>query len=269
MTVQFLAQLSDSHIFPKGTLGFGKVDTAAMFAAAIDHLNKMHPKPSAVITTGDLINGGQKEEYQYFNTLAEKLELPFWPLPGNHDGPDFWNNFPQLDGMTTPSIGYGVAMDGYRCLLLDTTIPGKPHGEMNDSRLKWLENELAEHANTPTLIFMHHPPFDCGIGHMDIIRCRNADALARVVAGHDQILAIGCGHVHRFIMTKFAGHSAFIAPGCAHAVTFDLSKDGPSTLSLDPPSVLIHRLERCGDTMHHTIHQSFIGEMEGPYSFGD
>ena len=53
-----LAQMSDIHFLPKGTLAFGRVDTAGCLEQAIRHLNAFIPPADAVLITGDLTNDG-------------------------------------------------------------------------------------------------------------------------------------------------------------------------------------------------------------------
>ncbi len=42
-----IAQISDLHFLPKGTLAFGRVDVAGCLERAIDHLNALQPRPDA------------------------------------------------------------------------------------------------------------------------------------------------------------------------------------------------------------------------------
>ena len=63
MGPMLLAQISDLHIKPPGQLAYGKVDTAAFLRATVASLLQQDPKPDAVVATGDLVDGGQAEEY--------------------------------------------------------------------------------------------------------------------------------------------------------------------------------------------------------------
>ena len=40
-----IAQMSDLHFLPKGTLAFGQVDVAGCLERAIAHLNALAPRP--------------------------------------------------------------------------------------------------------------------------------------------------------------------------------------------------------------------------------
>src|SRR3546814_1001508 len=78
-----------------------------------------------------------------------------------------------------------------RVLCLDTFKPGRHGGAFCARRAAWLSAQLGAHRDTPTLIFMHHPPIVSGIDWMDpradedwIVNFGNA------IAGHSQIMAI-------------------------------------------------------------------------------
>jgi len=57
----------------------------------------------------------------------------------------------------------------------------KPRSARRNSlqRLDWLDRTLAEKPDAPTLIAMHHPPFRCGIAHMDAIVRTGIDLVRR------------------------------------------------------------------------------------------
>ncbi len=98
-----------------------------------------------------------------------------------------------------PRIQYVIDDYPVRMIGLDTQVIGKPYGLMCEDRINWLEQQLSAAPDRPTLVFMHHPPFDTGIEHMDLQNCRNGEALGALVEKHSQIKYILCGHVHRQI----------------------------------------------------------------------
>ena len=59
-----------------------------------------------------------------------------------------------------------------RLIALDTLVRAS-HGELCEERLAWLEARLGE-SDRPTVLFMHHPPFDCGIDAFDHARSTTA-----------------------------------------------------------------------------------------------
>lgn len=47
-------------------------------------------------------------------------------------------------------------------VLIDSTVPGAPHGELDAATLAWLESTLTANPTRPALLFLHHPPFNNG-----------------------------------------------------------------------------------------------------------
>src|SRR5471030_1156007 len=80
-----IAQISDLHIKPPGSLAYGRVDTAAALERCVVALNEFRPKPDFVVISGDLADTPTIEEYDYLKRLLAPLQLPFAGIPGNHD----------------------------------------------------------------------------------------------------------------------------------------------------------------------------------------
>lgn len=262
-----IAQLTDTHIKPAGRLAYGRVDTAAYLRRAVAQVATLRPRPDVVLVTGDLVDGGQPEEYALLRSILEDLPKPYYVIPGNHDdrkalAAGFRDHayLPQ-DGRF---LQYVVDDHPLRLIGLDTIIPGDPGGEMCAARKAWLDARLAEAPDRPTVVFMHHPPFTVGIEHMDAMRLADGDGFAALVRRHPQIVRVLCGHVHRSIQTLVGGTVASVAPSTAHQVALDLRPRGPSGFVMEPPGFQLHLYDRHTGIVTHT---AAIGEFDGPYSF--
>ena len=253
-----IAQLTDLHVLAGGALAYGRVDTAGHLRRAVDHLDAL--PLDGIVVTGDLVEDGRAESYATLRPELDRLAAPWWPIPGNHDGPAFWDVF--ADRMTDPEHGLGhvVCLPDLRIVMLDTTIPGASSGRVDAARADWLAGAMP--GEGPTLLAMHHPPVPTGIAHMDRIGLAGADRLARTIVAHPP-LAIVAGHVHRAIHAGFRGTPVIVGPSPAHAVTLDLDPDAPASLTMEPPGVLLHEVGPHG----LRTHLSFIGDHPGPYPF--
>ena len=80
-----IAQISDLHIKPPGTLAYGKVDTAKALERCVAALNAFIPAPDFVVISGDLADTPNTEENDHLKRLLAPLKLPFAGIPGNHD----------------------------------------------------------------------------------------------------------------------------------------------------------------------------------------
>jgi len=264
-----LVQLSDLHIKQPGALAYRRVDTAACLARAIARLNALAPRPDAVLVTGDLVDRGTADEYRHLKTLLDKLEIPWWLLIGNHDAREplreVFAGRPELRA-GGEFVHYTVDIGPLRVIALDSMQPGQSAGTLCEARLAWLARALDAAREKPVIVALHHPPFDCGIGHMDAIGLDSAaaQALEALIAQHPNVERVLCGHVHRPMFVRFGGTIASAVPAPAHQVTLDLSPEAPSTFTLEPPAFALHRYDpRGGIVTHH----GYVETFEGPYPF--
>jgi Icc protein len=261
-----IAQITDTHIRPKGVLAMGRVDTAGYLARAVAHIVALRPAPDVVLVTGDLVDAGMAEEYAHLKEILAPLATPVYVIPGNHDLREPLRAV-FADHRYLPSgdfLHYVVDDRPVRLIALDTLAPGKPHGELCERRLDWLAARLDE-SDRPTILFMHHPPFACGLREFDEARLNvGAERLAAIVQCHPNVERILCGHVHRPIQMRWAGTIASIAPSTAHQATLDLAPDAPLMYSMEPPAIALHQW-RPGAGL--VTHLSYVGDFDGPYPF--
>jgi 3',5'-cyclic-AMP phosphodiesterase len=255
-----IAQISDLHFLPKGTLAFGRVDVAGCLGRAIDHLNALHPRPDGVLITGDLTNDGDAAVWAELMAALGRLDAPIYPLPGNHDDRELMRAaFARLELLPADgSLCFAVDLGPLRLIGLDSLIPGDPAGRLGPAQLAWLDSQLADRPENPTLVALHHPPFRTGIDHMDAMMLEDGAALAAVIRRHPQVERVLCGHVHRSVQCRFAGTIAQIAPGTAHAVQLALAGE-PARWVMEPPGVLLHEWR---DGRGLVSHLDFIGDFE-------
>jgi Icc protein len=263
-----IAQISDLHIKSPGALAYGRVDTAAALERCVSALNEFTPRPDLVVISGDLADTPTAGEYQHLKRLLAQLELPFAGIPGNHDSRELMRAaFPRAYAFAAGPLNQRLEMGGLDLLLLDSSVPGKPHGELDAPTLRWLEATLASQPDRPALIFLHHPPFKTGIWHMDRQNLLNASELAPIVRRHPRLQLITAGHVHRATLTMFAGVPATICPAPNHAVDLDLAQLREPSFKVEPPAFHLHSWfpgERFGNVITHQVP---IGNFDGPHPF--
>src|SRR5258708_25403828 len=175
-----IAQISDLHIKPPGVLAYARVDTARALERCVAGLNAFTPKPDLVVISGDLADTPTVEEYEHLKRLLAPLKLPFVGIPRNHASRDLMRAaFPRAAyAFSSGPLNQRVEIGGLDLVLLDSSVPGRPHGELDAPTLQWLEATLASSPGRPALLFLHHPPFKTGILHMDRQYLLNAGQLA-------------------------------------------------------------------------------------------
>jgi 3',5'-cyclic-AMP phosphodiesterase len=264
-----IAQISDLHIKPPGVLAYGRVDTASALERCVAALNAFTPKPDLVVISGDLADTPIAEEYENLKRLLAPLKLPFVGIPGNHDSRELMRAaFPQgAYAYPTGPLNQRVEIGGLDLVLLDSSVPGRPHGELDAPTLQWLEATLASSPDRPALLFLHHPPFKTGIWHMDRQFLLNAGELAAVVKRHPRAQLIAAGHIHRAILTMFAGIPSTICPAPNHAVDLDLAELREPSFKVEPPAFHLHTWfpgEGFGSVVTHQVP---VGNFDGPHPF--
>lgn len=237
-----LCQISDPHVVPKGTLAYGRVDTGRMLQRCVHKILALPRLPDAVVATGDLTNDGSVEEYERLAELLAPLPMPIYLVVGNHDDQralrTVFTNHAHLVG-ENGFLQYAVDDFDVRLVVLDTTVPGEPGGQLCAQRLQWLDRTLAE-SGRPTIIAQHHPPFSSGISIMDHMGLAEPEAEAVIVARHSHVQCVISGHFHRTIQARFAGTVASVCPSTAHQLTLNLTPGADIRFALEPAGFQLH-----------------------------
>lgn len=257
-----IAQVTDTHIVDPGVGSGPYVDHVARLAEVVARINAEDPPVDLVVLTGDLVDVGTAAEYELLRSVLAELRPPVVGLPGNHDAREL---FPDelLPGGRPDHAHLSWVLDAGDVLVvgLDAIDPGRPGGVLDDGRTEWLRAALAAAPERPTLLALHHPPFDTGIGWMDAAGHPGA-ALRPVLAEHPQVQRVICGHLHRPIETAFEHALVTVAPPTVHAVALDLAPGARPRLVVDPAGYQLHRFTD-GTWISHT---RYVGTGREPFT---
>jgi 3',5'-cyclic AMP phosphodiesterase CpdA len=250
-------------------LAYARVDTAKALERCVTTLNEFEPRPDFVVISGDLADTPVVEEYEHLSELLAPLDIPFAAVPGNHDSREMMRAaFPEAAyAFSSGGLNQKIGVDALDLLLLDSHVPGKPHGELDAPTLQWLDTTLSASVDRPALLFLHHPPFVAGIWHMDRQNLRNADELAAIVTRHPRVRLVATGHAHRATLTMFAGRPCTICPAPNHAVDLDLGQLRPPSFKIEPPAFHLHTWLAGEEFGAVVTHQVPIGTFDGPQPF--
>ncbi len=259
---------------PGGALAYNVADTAGTLERVVAHINRLRPLPDVILVTGDIADGGEAESYFLARELLAKLQTPLFIVPGNHDHKEtLASAFPEhrylskrICGTSGDYCCYCIEDFPVRLIGIDTVIPGDHEGGLGTARLNWLERKLGEKQNEPTIIFMHHPPFPSGIGHMDKAPFRHCEEFRTIISRNPQVERVTCGHIHRAISRRFAGTLATVCPGVGMQLDLELKPDASSGFVMEPPSLLIHFWDNSwGDEPAFLTHVSIVEDTPGQY----
>lgn len=191
-----IIQLSDSHISLACPQRIADLETC------IQHINAVHPQPDVVVHTGDVAHDGLAEEYDIARGLLDQLSAPYCVLPGNRDKRQqlieaFADGNRIRNGMEF--VQYSIEDYESRLICVDTISENSNKGRLCAERLAHIETMLAADTVRPTILFLHHPPFEVAeipdpFQYEDWAAVKAFESL---VGKNKQIRAVFCGHVHR------------------------------------------------------------------------
>jgi 3',5'-cyclic AMP phosphodiesterase CpdA len=263
-----ICQMTDLHVRPPGMPANRVSETNMLVERAFRAVAAFTPRPDIVVITGDLTECGLDAEYANLAQMIRRfLPMPVYVIPGNHDRRiGLREGLAHLPGVTSDPhfVQYAVEDHPVRLVMLDSLVPGAGHGELNSEQLGFLDRTLAAQPHKPTIVALHHPPFKCGIAHMDRINLRDAAAFTSIIAKHRQVERIISGHHHRPIMTRVAHAIASISPSVAHQVELELNPHAAGAFLFEPPAFQLHRWTEADGIVTHT---AYVESYPGPYPF--
>lgn len=262
-----IAHISDTHIVGPDKKAYGIAPTAENLACCVEHINQLIPEPDIVLITGDITYSGKREEAQNAAILLEKLRFPYYLIPGNHDTrPALWSVFGKKScpGENENFLNYVVDGFDIRLIGMDSSTPDGPGGELCETRINWLEEQLEKKTEKPTIIFMHHPPAKCGVLETDEDGFSGADSLGKLLVKYDHIKAVLCGHIHLTSHMAWSGTVINTAPSMGMQLVLDLTLTQPSAFTLESPGYLLHFFNPDKNLVSHSV---TVKETDGPYCF--
>jgi predicted phosphodiesterase len=163
---------------------------ANVFSQAIEKLNLMQPQ--FVVSVGDLIEGGKKagplpDQWKTFESHIDKLTMPFFYVPGNHD----YRPGPKAKEWKA-RFGRNNYHFVYRDVLFLMVCSEDELAYISPEQIEVVKKTLADNAGVRwTLVFVHQPLWSTDGGK------KNGFAdVEKALAGRKY--TVFCGHVHHF-----------------------------------------------------------------------
>ena len=215
-----ILQLTDLHLLadPAGTLKGKRVreTTERLMQDVRTQIGSGSLQVDRIVLSGDLAHDELCETYLLLRDLLGELLPHCLLLPGNHDSRPFMREvFPELFEPEDAFLCFSVSAGAWRLIGLDSHIPGEVCGEISRPQLDWLMDELRAHAQQPTVLFLHHPPFEVGSAWVDSIGLVNSHELMQSVSDATQLKAICAGHVHHEFAAQSNGMTLLTSPSAS------------------------------------------------------
>ncbi|RMG62617.1 MAG: hypothetical protein D6722_18285, partial [Bacteroidetes bacterium] len=215
---------------------------AGIFPTAISKLNLLQPE--FVMSVGDLIEGYTtdtariRREWEEFTGFIDKLQMPFFYVPGNHDyinetmaaawkarfGKDYYH-FVYQDVL-------------FLCLNSEERMRGAGRGYIDAPQLDYIRETLAENDKVKwTLVFLHQPLWDQDDpGMWPEVEALLADRPHTVFAGHRHRYVKYTRNDHKyFVLATTGGGSSLRGPRFGefdHVVWVTMTDAGPIIANL-------------------------------------
>ena len=177
------ATVNDTHVLDAGS--------TAIVNRAVSSINGNKDIRFAVVL-GDLATQGRLPELSLAKSSLDKLEKPYFVVPGNHDvDPTNQNMFASYEhcfGKCT----WTEDSNGWAFIGLDSCEGTASDVSVRPERLAWLDKQISRiKAGRPIALFLHHP-FN---PHTKAYRVKNADDVLARFDGHNLKL-VAAGHYH-------------------------------------------------------------------------
>ena len=175
-----------------------------------------------LIHTGDLVNEGTESQWQVFRDTMLGFALPFYPVPGNHDGLDGGlEGYLQHSGAPAPHYSFD-------CGAVHFTLADSHHGGVTAAELDWLRDDLSATSQAIKIVVLHHPPFDPdGTDH---VMAFGNDAFTALMV-EQEVNYVLAGHIHAYAREERDGVVYIITGGA-----------GASLYAKDHPQAFYHYL---------------------------
>jgi 3',5'-cyclic-AMP phosphodiesterase len=268
----FLLHLSDPHLLGGPDPLYGVVDSEERLIQLFDEVKASGAKPEAVIFTGDLADKGHPEAYVKLRAIVEPAcqELGaevIWAM-GNHDNrANLRKGLLDQPGNDAP-LDHSYFINGLRVITLDTSVPGFHHGELDDSQLDWLAEELETPAPDGTILALHHPPVPSVLDLSVLVELRDQASLAAVVRNSD-VRTILAGHLHYSTTASFAGVPVSVASASCYTQDLNVPVGGSRGQDAGQSFNLVHVYEH---TIVHSVvplgSATTVGEYVSPEETG-
>ena len=250
MTLKIVV-LSDLHIVRDGQTSV-TLDTAERLRTGVAAINARHADADFVAIAGDLADLGEREAYLRLRDILADLAVPVHITIGNHDNREtFLDVFGAGLASPTGFVDKVIDIKGYRVILLDSAIePPRHDGRLEQVQLDWLRDRLAEAADRPVIVILHHHanPLRTAV---DNIILRNGPAFADVLGTHPDIRQVIAGHVHFASTATWRGIAFTTIAGSHYSVTIPLGEPAPAPQELWGPAQMGVILADADHTLVH------------------
>lgn len=245
-----ILQITDTHILGEPGREMHGVDSHASLRLVLEAAMNLPGKPDLVIVTGDLSEDASPESYRRLRELFRGLQLPVYVIPGNHDS---------VTQMKDELVGTSIRMERildlaeWRLIFLDSTVPRKDHGRLDESSLRFLDEAIADAPEKPVFVCLHHGPFSPCV--LDSCSLQDGQVFLDTLLAHENARLVVSGHVHTELHRRAAQLTLLASPSTFVQAKHPASKNDPAPHVLDNSRFGFRTIElKSGGAFESSVH---------------
>ena len=186
--------ITDTHLLNQADEVFNNINTRESFEKVIFQSLDKFPDAHFLLFTGDISQTGDIASYQQFKSVIEKIDIPTYCVPGNHDTPRHLKAI--IPSCPTDSIAT-IELGGYSLVLINSWVQDSHQGVISSHNLLQLKDYLAN-CNAQFMVFaVHHPPVLIGSEWLDMLGLMNREEFLQVINKNPTEALLLCGHIHQ------------------------------------------------------------------------
>lgn len=203
-------------------------DTLATLAAVRSLVEAMASPPAFIVATGDLTNHGDAASYRTLREAMDGIGIPVVYALGNHDTRRGFYDV-MLGGADDPDAPYDhdVVHAGVHVIALDSSVPGRIGGDLDEAQFAFLDDALDRHPDLPKILAIHHAPAleRDPDWEWEGLSFAATDRLAAMLSDRP-VAGIFSGHIHQDRFTHWYGTPLVVGMGQHCALDPLFSGDG-------------------------------------------
>ncbi len=230
--------MSDLHLVGHGAVSM-TLDTAARLEQAVDCINDRYADADFCIIAGDLTDEAEMAAYERLKAIARGIAIPTCITLGNHDDrATFLAVLGQEWADETGKVNHVIDAKGYRVIVLDRSEPGLVDGVLTPARMDWLRVRLAEAADRPVIVVLHHNANALHI-EADSLKLLDDAPFIAALKTHRDVRQVIAGHVHLTPTALYHGIPITTLAGGHYSVSFNADQPRMPFKSLTGPGQMV------------------------------
>lgn len=217
-----IIQITDTHLFGNDNDLIQGIKSNLKFAEVINKIIDTEiSNTDMIFLTGDISQDETEKSYQKAVYFLEKLNIPIYWIPGNHDNFylmqsifNYSNNFRYTDSLL---------ISNWEFIFINTK-----DDYIIKPELEKIKNKIIHVKDKKIALVMHHHPAEVQTPLVDYYILKNRDEFWECISNTNVELII-CGHVHGDYSLKYNG--IFIESGPATCLQWS---KGTKEIKIDP-----------------------------------